>query len=210
MYAVVLGERRGFPDRYGKMSENWHAWTIGMGDQTIDKRSKRTRNAIETALLRLIEERGYDLVGVNDICEEAGVSRSTFYAHYANKHDLKRSRLRHLRLALDNHSDDTQRGDHSLERALFEHAATYRSHYRALVQGGVAAAALETVRNIVADAIRTKLTSSKIDAKSREAAVHFLAAGYVGLLTRWLDSDATMPPPDVGAALRRWTVENSL
>src|SRR5712692_4981596 len=94
-----------FPDRYGKMSGNWHAWTIGMGDPTIDKRSKRTRNAIETALLHLIEERGYDLIGVNDICEEAGVSRSTFYAHYANKHDLKRSGLRHLRLALDNHSD---------------------------------------------------------------------------------------------------------
>ena len=47
-----------FPDRYGKMSGNWHAWTIGMGDPTIDKRSKRTREAIETALLRLIDFKG--------------------------------------------------------------------------------------------------------------------------------------------------------
>jgi AcrR family transcriptional regulator len=199
-----------FPDGHDKMSGNCHAWTISMGDPTIDKRSKRTRNAIEIALLRLIEERGYDLVGVNDICEEAGVSRSTFYAHYANKHDLKRSGLRHLRLALDNDPDatDSQLGSHSLEQALFQHAATYRSHYRALVRGGVAAAALETVRNIVADAIRTKLKASKTNTKSREAAVHFLAGGYVGLLTRWLDSDETMPPPDVGAVLRRWIIEN--
>jgi AcrR family transcriptional regulator len=185
---------------------------ISMNDGAMDKRSRRTRQAIETALLHLIETRGYDRVSVRDICDEAEVSRSAFYAHYADKDDLKRSGLRHLRLALDNHSDaaDPQRGGYSLGRALFEHAATYRNHYRALVRGGVAAAALETARNIVADSIRTKLKASKTDAKSREAAVHFLAGGYIGLLTRWLDSDETMPPPDVGAVLQRWIVENSL
>ena len=194
------------------MSGNRHAWTIGMGDPTIDKRSERTREAIETALLRLIERRGYDTVGVTDLCREAGVSRSTFYHHYANKQDLKRSGLRHLRLALGNHLDATnsQRDDDTFERALFNHAATYRNHYRALVRGGVAAAALETVRNIVADAIRTKLKAAKTDTKSREAAVQFLAGGYVGLLTRWLDSEETMPPPSVGAVLRRWIAQNEL
>lgn len=181
-----------------------------MGHPTIDKRSERTRNAIETALLRLIERRGYDMVGVNDVCKEAEVSRSTFYHHYANKQDLKRSGLRHLRLALDNHLDaaNPQRGDLAFERALFEHAATYRGHYRALVRSEVAAAVLETVRNIVADAIRTKLKAAKTDKESREAAVHFLAGGYVGLLTRWLDSEETMSPPDVGTVLRRWIVQN--
>jgi AcrR family transcriptional regulator len=201
-----------FPDGYGKMSGNWDAWTIGMGDRIIDKRSKRTREAIETAFLRLIEKRGYHLVGVNDICREAGVSRSTFYAHYANKHDLKRSGLRHLRLALDSHSDTakSQRDVHTFERTLFEHAATYRTHYRALVRGGVATTALETVRNIVADSIRAKLKAAKANAKSREAAVHFLAGGYVSLLTRWLDSHETKPPSDVGDVLRLWIAENSL
>lgn len=62
---------------------------------------------------------------------------------------------------------------------------------------------LESVRKIVADTIRKKLRSEETDAKSREAAVRFLAGGYIALLTGWLDSDETMPPPTVGAVLRR-------
>src|SRR5882757_9563430 len=110
-----------------------------MNDGAMDKRSRRTRQAIETALLSLIETRGYGPVSVRDICDEAEVSRSTFYAHYADKDDLKRSGLRHLRLELDSHPAGTAHYDtSSLERALFEHAAKYRSHYRALVRGEVA------------------------------------------------------------------------
>jgi AcrR family transcriptional regulator len=207
---LARGDGVVFPDGYGKVSGNWTAGKISMNEPTIDKRSKRTRDAIETALLYLIECRGYDSVTVRDICDEAKVSRSTFYAHYAGKDEVKRSGLRHLRLALD-HRDatDAHYGGSSLERTLFEHGAKYRSHYRALVRGGGAAVALESVRKIVADAIRAKLSFAGTDAKSRESAVHFLAGGYVGLLTRWLDSDETMPPSDVGAVLRRWSVPNA-
>jgi len=35
--------------------------------------------------------------------------------------------------------------------------------------------------------------------------VIFLAGEYVGLLGRWLDSEETMPSPDGGALLRRWS-----
>jgi hypothetical protein len=114
--------------------------------------------------------------------------------------------LRPLRFELDNHrkATDSHWGGHSLERALFEHAAKYRNHYRALVRGGAAAIVLEGVRKIVADAIRKKLRSAETDAESREAAVHFLAGGYVAMLKRWLDSDARMPPSTVDAVLQRW------
>ena len=181
-----------------------------MNERTMDKRSHRTRGAIEAALLRLIEIRGYDRVSVRDICQKAEVSRSTFYAHYADKDDLKRSGLRHLRLELDSHpkATDAHWGGYSLERALFEHAAKYRNHYRALVRGGVAAMVLESVRKIVADAIRKKLRSAETDAESREAAVHFLAGGYVAMLKRWLDGDERMPPSNVDAVLQRWILRN--
>lgn len=176
-----------------------------MNEGAMDKRSRRTRQAIENALLRLIETRGYGLVSVRDICDEAEVSRSTFYTHYADKDDLKRSGLHHLCLELDSHpaGTDAHCDASSLERALFEHAAKYRSHYRALVRGGVAAMVLQSVRKIVADTIRKKLRSEESDAESREVAVQFLAGGYIALLTGWLDGDETAPPPNVGAVLQR-------
>jgi len=67
----------------------------------IDRRVLRTRRALQHAFLRLITEKGYDAVSIQDICEAADVGRSTFYLHFASKDDLKRAGLEHLRHALD-------------------------------------------------------------------------------------------------------------
>ena len=65
----------------------------------IDRRVARTRGMLHEALLSLIIEKGYEAVSVEDICERANVGRSTFYAHFTGKDDLKRSGLGHLRQA---------------------------------------------------------------------------------------------------------------
>lgn len=55
-----------------------------------DLRIERTRTSLWTALLELIEERGYDELSVMDITERAKVNRTTFYRHYEDKDDLFR------------------------------------------------------------------------------------------------------------------------
>ncbi len=40
------------------------------------------------ALLLLLEKEEYDFISVKDICEKAGVNRSTFYTYYNTKDDL--------------------------------------------------------------------------------------------------------------------------
>ena len=57
----------------------------------IDRRSRRTRQALHQALIRLIVERGYDEITVADIADAADTGRSTFYAHFTDKDDLLRS-----------------------------------------------------------------------------------------------------------------------
>src|SRR5262245_45123225 len=57
----------------------------------IDRRVARTRAMLHQALLALIMEKGYEAISVADICERADVGRSTFYAHFTGKDDLKRS-----------------------------------------------------------------------------------------------------------------------
>lgn len=56
-----------------------------------DRRIRRTRQALQGALIELIIERGYEATTVADIAERADVGRSTFYAHFADKEDLLRS-----------------------------------------------------------------------------------------------------------------------
>src|SRR5688500_261862 len=50
---------------------------------TVDRRVRKTRQAIRDAFLALVLEHGYDNVGVDDIADRADVARATFYAHYA-------------------------------------------------------------------------------------------------------------------------------
>ncbi|MEO5535782.1 MAG: TetR/AcrR family transcriptional regulator [Pseudolysinimonas sp.] len=54
----------------------------------VDPRIARTRQSLEEALFALARERELDAISVADITERAGVNRSSFYQHYADKDTL--------------------------------------------------------------------------------------------------------------------------
>ena len=43
---------------------------------------------MDQALLLLLEKKEYDFISVKEVCEKAGVNRSTFYLHYETMDDL--------------------------------------------------------------------------------------------------------------------------
>ncbi|MFF0462813.1 TetR/AcrR family transcriptional regulator [Streptomyces mexicanus] len=53
-----------------------------------DRRTRRSRRALGTALVELVLERGFTALTVEDITERADVARATFYAHFRDKEDL--------------------------------------------------------------------------------------------------------------------------
>ncbi|HEY3311370.1 MAG TPA: TetR/AcrR family transcriptional regulator [Anaerolineales bacterium] len=55
---------------------------------SIDRRIIRTKIAIRSALLELIDEKGFESLSVRDITTRANINRGTFYLHYRDKFDL--------------------------------------------------------------------------------------------------------------------------
>ena len=55
---------------------------------TGNARSQSTIQAIEKAVFNLVKRKGYDDFSIKDICTEAGINRSSFYAHYDDINDL--------------------------------------------------------------------------------------------------------------------------
>lgn len=53
-----------------------------------DIRRIRTRHAIQEALLSLMAKKPFQEIGVAELTREAGISRSAFYAHFTNTHDV--------------------------------------------------------------------------------------------------------------------------
>ena len=53
-----------------------------------DRRVRRTQATLQRALIGLVEERDLSQINVADVADRADVSRSTFYDHYQDVHEL--------------------------------------------------------------------------------------------------------------------------
>lgn len=54
----------------------------------MDRRPRKTRHALQGALLRLLTQRPWEEIDVQTLCNDANVGRSTFYEHYQNREAL--------------------------------------------------------------------------------------------------------------------------
>ena len=66
----------------------------------MDRRQKKTREAIFTAFTSLLSKKQYHQITVQDILDAADVGRTTFYAHFETKEYL----LLPVRSAIQKHS----------------------------------------------------------------------------------------------------------
>ena len=187
----------------------------------IDRRVARTRMMLQKAHISLILEKGYEAITVDDICAAANVGRSTFYAHYTSKDDLRRSGLEHLRKLLVNRQKDALAKpgdirDRSLGFSLtmFEHAHDHIDLYRALVGGRGGAIALGTIRQILSDLVRNELAATvnkkSADVVPRELVVQYVVGAFMAVMTWWLDGGAKQPPSQIDTMFRRLATEGIL
>ncbi|WP_228044468.1 TetR/AcrR family transcriptional regulator [Streptomyces ferrugineus] len=147
-----------------------------------DRRVRRTRAALQSAVIDLVEERDVSQISVADVVDRADVNRSTFYAHYQDVNELVEDACTSMIddmigfvVALDparaNPSgppEDPVDPDPVLT-AFFEHLAEHAGLYRGLLGPTGSARVIEHVR------LRTT------------AAAH--SSAYLG-------ATADTPPPD--------------
>ena len=67
-----------------------------------DLRVKRTKKALSEAFMRLMAEKSFEDITVNELCDEAGIRRATFYKHYTDKFDFLTAYTCALRDRFDN------------------------------------------------------------------------------------------------------------
>ena len=190
-----------------------------MSNKATDRRVSRTRAMLQQGFCTLLRRKRYEAITVDDICSTANVGRSTFYAHYKSKDDLKRSGLaeslhgaviERQKLAAAT-ADEVHDPRLAFSLGVFEHARDHLDHYRTLAGGRGGAVALEKVRQMVTGLVRDELalanTRDSTDEIEAEAAVQYVVGGYMALLTWWLDNGAKSAPRRIDAMFRSLTTE---
>jgi AcrR family transcriptional regulator len=180
---------------------------IGPRSTGPDPRIVRTSRACQTAVVELAAERPISQVSVADLAERAGVTRATFYNHYANPLALLIEVLvADLELA---HVDEGRRraeDGHSAAEMLrlsivdvVDHIVRFEAVYRLAVNdpadGGVYEA---LVRHFSAYAVTFMELSTNpgLPTSNRGVIAEFLAHGFAGAIKAWL-SDPSVSKDDL-------------
>lgn len=50
-----------------------------------ERKKEQTRLSVERAILRLVLQKGYENVTIEEVCEEVGISRKTFFNYFSSK-----------------------------------------------------------------------------------------------------------------------------
>ena len=104
----------------------------------MDRRVRRTRDALGDALVGLMHEKPFAEINVQDVLDRAQISRSTFYTHYSDKDDLFLSDAEDFFEMMAFHlSREGERSNRVAPvREMFAHLGQVRPFYAAMVASG--------------------------------------------------------------------------
>lgn len=173
-------------------------------DRQEDRRVRRTKKLLKSALIELILEWGYDAITVQDILDRADVGRSTFYAHFNSKDDLLIGDAPYVHLGFEDLREmDGQTVDGELVVIpsfldMFKHVAEQKQLFRAMVGGEginlVQRIVLAHLRTTFEDRFNWLAEQGRPLPQPAPVLATFLTGGFMSLLVWWLDEGLVYPP----------------
>ena len=171
---------------------------------TNDQRVRLTKAMIRSAFLELLRTRPIRTITVKELCQNAGVNRSTFYAHYTDVYDLCRQLEDELYCELVNALEP-------LLREPFAPAKVTERMFSCLKQNSDLCAAtlgpygdkefLLKLVSVGRDMCIEGYTKYYPNASNRQVRQFyaFVSSGCIGLLRMWLAEGMLTPAEDMAA-----------
>lgn len=154
---------------------------------TEDRRVRKTKQALRTALDELLLEQQYGRISVQDILDRSDVGKTTFYSHYGSKDDLLEANCFTTQIGRAFVSDDGEVRDFPDLELLLDHLVIRRDAHLAQLGGP----AWNVVRSAAQRDLREHwfqwTSHHEVHHVRAEAAAQFLAGGVLALIEAWPD-----------------------
>jgi AcrR family transcriptional regulator len=169
-----------------------------------DRRVRRTHAALIFALIRLVLEKRYEAITIQNLLDRADVGRSTFYSHFRGKDDLLLRSWGRLLEGLDRDMDqccegaDPARRRVAPVRELFSHVAKMKPFHQALARARMLDRMYQVGVVQLSDTIARRLTKAPLATAGGTVPTPVAAQAYAGalfaMLRWWVDHDAPHTP----------------
>ena len=182
---------------------------------TGDRRVRRTHAALQRALIQLVEEQDLSQLSVADVAERAEVSRSTFYDHYQDVHELAEAactamidELIESLPELDPDQDSQLQGPTQSLRAFFASLAQHAGLFRSLLGPQGSARVVDHVRRRITAAAHVARCPTEADDDAapptvsshdapHDVSAAFTAGALIGVATDWLQHGCPGTPAEM-------------
>lgn len=171
-----------------------------MDPEKKDRRTRRTRQLLRSALLELLKEKRYQEISVQEIIERADVARSTFYMHYLDKDDLLTGDqgifAEHLGQQLISHASENSARLYS-SRAWFYHIQAQVPILKIIAKDPAMDLAMKTLRGIVHRSVAEGMqTHSRVENSSMPLSliVDYLTDTLMTLIQWWFKDGMKYTP----------------
>ncbi len=169
-----------------------------------DLRVRRTRKMLWEALVKLLEERPFEALSVQEICDRAMVHRTTFYKHFEDKYQLLSYGLEEARERFADRSYE-DRILHPIQ--MFEEFGDMRQFHALATSDRECSSMNSMIQKHACDSLREDLLEAESRGARFPVPVDIIAAFYSGAVSSlgswWLKNDSSVSAKEMDEYLGR-------
>lgn len=159
-----------------------------------DRRVVRTKKAIKSALMRLLEEKDIYEITISELTRKAGINRRTFYTHYRSISEISEeieidmvALLSEVVLKID--LNNMRQSIYNVFTELDNIVSAEFDYYLRRVKMGMRGVFLTRLKGIASEIAEKMLaTLPNITRKTAELASDYLVGGFVNAFVEWRNS----------------------
>ena len=158
--------------------------------RAIDQRALRTRNNIALAMIRLGTQRELDSITVGQLSREAGISRSTFYAHFPNIEEYLAQSFANMLVRMAEHQANGTPDPLMPIAPILAHVASAPDYVAAVSRSKHRPAMFRRGEERLTRFLEDRLAAYRpsVGRAERAATARFVSAGFVGMLRDWMET----------------------
>lgn len=191
-----------------KMEQKRNEFAAG-DERKLDLRIVKTRKALRSTLVNMMEKTPIEEITVQDLCEEASINRMTFYKHYEDKYALLRDCLndfrKQIRSNLETHDMDCPPTQYCLN--ILEEILYFCGKHRGFIRTFIKQSSNFTI-TLISDTIREMFTEMFSDlfavegnSITLEYGSAFIAAGVESVIAYSMSKKQRFTPREALEAL---------